>query len=61
MVSGYNFHGALGTNYKKDRFNFTKVLEDVTDILAGTYHSLVLKKDGSLWVSGKQLLWSTWL
>lgn len=54
--SGYNNTGQLNekpSDYYEDRpLKAKKITENVQQIAAGAYHSLVLKKDGSLWSCG---------
>jgi alpha-tubulin suppressor-like RCC1 family protein len=60
---GYNFYGQLGdgstTNSKipvKVKDSNGVVLGDVVAIASGGYHSIALKKDGTIWTWGNNLL-----
>ena len=70
-MTGRNKYGQLGTGDKTDLNTFTKVLDsNVTQISLGTFHSMILKSDGSVWMSGddsfgqfgrgNQDNWTTW-
>jgi len=55
-AAGYNFNGQLGLGDEEDFSVFTKVTDignDAVAIAAGNYHTVVLKKDGSVWVTGE--------
>ena len=59
-ATGQNQNGQLGDGSREDRGTFVKVMSTpwgsyngATDVSAGGYHSLVLKADGSVWVTGK--------
>ncbi|MBP3318941.1 MAG: hypothetical protein J6K94_02955 [Ruminiclostridium sp.] len=58
---GSNWEGELGTNHEKDQNNKigtpcrkepTLVMEDVADVACGSFHTLILKTDGTLWACG---------
>ena len=64
---GYNGYGQLGTNDYVSKDEPTKMLqtvqnidgektqeevENIIDIAAGYYHTLVLKEDGTVWATG---------
>ena len=53
---GYNSYGQLGLNNTTDKTSFTQVTpninNDVKQIACGTYHTVILKTDGSLWGCG---------
>lgn len=60
-VAGSNAYGQLGLGAdESDRTKFTQVTTDsqgnalanVTAIASGDYHSMILKEDGSVWVTG---------
>ena len=58
-ATGQNQNGQLGDGSREDRGTFVKVMSTpwgsynvATDVSAGGYHSLVLKADGSVWVTG---------
>ena len=54
-AAGYNFNGQLGLGDTEDRFNFTEVKDAGSDIIAigaGSYHTVILKSDGSVWTAG---------
>ena len=56
---GSNSNGLLGAGKENDGFSSTplhlKGLTNVIQIVAGTYHSLVVKSDGTVW--GRPLAW----
>ena len=53
---GDNSCGQLGDGTKTERHTLVKIMEGVTSVAAGgnggKEHSLIVKKDGSLWVCG---------
>lgn len=53
---GHNGYGQLGLNDTTNRASFTQVTEninnDVKQVACGFYHTVILKKDGSLWSCG---------
>ena len=51
---GYNKRGQLGLGDKTDRDTPTQVTNgnDVVAVAAGCYHSLFVKRDGTLWAMG---------
>ena len=64
---GYNGYGQLGTNDKINKTEPTQLfetiknekgedvqekVENVIDVAAGNYHTLILKKDGTVWTTG---------
>ena len=53
---GDNDYGQLGLNTTTDKTSFTQVTpninNDVKQIACGTYHTVILKTDGSLWACG---------
>ena len=54
-TSGYNYNGQLGLGDTEDSNSFTEVKDagsDITAIAAGNYHTVILKKDGSVWTAG---------
>ena len=54
-TSGYNFNGQLGLKDTEDRNSFTEVTDAGSEIIAvaaGNYHTVILKKDGSVWSAG---------
>ena len=56
LATGKNNYGQLGIDRKdKDdkRYSFEKVLDNGQAVGAGNFHSLVLKRDGSVWAAGK--------
>jgi len=55
-TAGYNFNGQLGLGNNTDTFNFTQVRSlgsDVISVAAGSHHSVILKKDGTVWTTGE--------
>ena len=54
-AAGYNFNGQLGLGDTDDRTTFTEVKDAGTGIVAvaaGSYHTVILKSDGSVWTAG---------
>ena len=54
-ATGYNDSGQLGlgdSGFFKDRDTPTQVTSDVVAVAAGSYHSLFVKRDGTLWAMG---------
>ncbi|MCL2129855.1 MAG: hypothetical protein FWH35_05825 [Treponema sp.] len=54
-AAGYNFNGQLGLGDTLDRNAFSQVRSagnDVAAVAAGSYHTVILKKDGSVWTAG---------
>ena len=53
---GYNRYGRLGLGDTTDRTTFTQVTtninNDVKEVVCGTYHTFILKNDGSVWGCG---------
>jgi alpha-tubulin suppressor-like RCC1 family protein len=54
---GYNYYGQVGNgstlfNYNTAAFKPIKVLTNVSSISAGAYHSIAVKKDGTVWAWG---------
>ncbi|MBQ9932755.1 MAG: hypothetical protein IJO69_02845 [Ruminiclostridium sp.] len=57
---GSNWHGELGNNHEKDhrakvgacRKEPTFIMEGVADVACGSWHTLILKTDGTLWACG---------
>ena len=52
-VMGYNYYGQLGTGNTSNVYSPTAVIDaNVSQIAAGSYHSLILMEDGSLKAMG---------
>jgi alpha-tubulin suppressor-like RCC1 family protein len=54
-VTGDNEYGQLGLNDTTDRYTFTQVttnISDVKQIICGGYHTFMLKNDGTVWACG---------
>lgn len=53
---GFNEKGQIGSESKTDQYvsdpTFVEGLENIVSIAAGSFHSLALKDDGSVWVWG---------
>ena len=49
---GGNAHGQLGDGSKNPKAFFSKVMSDGTAVTAGYYHTVVLKRDGTVWTAG---------
>ena len=49
---GRNDYGQLGLGDTTDRKTPTQVTSDVVAVAAGRYHSLFVKRDGTLWAMG---------
>ena len=55
-ATGFNVHGQLGDGSATNRQIFVQVMFDDAEavaVAAGAEHSMVLKKDGSVWVTGE--------
>ena len=56
---GYNGSGQLGTNDTNSKYRFTQVTtninNDVKDVKCGEEHTLILKTDGTVWGTGRNL------
>ena len=53
--SGRNDYGQLGLGDGSNRTTFTQVttnIDDIKSVYCGTLHTLILKKDGTLWGCG---------
>ena len=53
---GYNYYGSLGINESSEKLVFIKITtninNDVKEIYCGGYHSVILKKNNSIWSCG---------
>lgn len=52
MGTGENSFGQLGLGHKNPIATFTKILTNVSTVSAAQYHTVALKRDGSLWGFG---------
>lgn len=58
---GYNYFGQLGTGSKTDRHLPGSILDggepikDVVSVRGGSYHSLAMRRDGTVWAWGRDL------
>ena len=53
--TGYNTYGQLGLGNTTNRNTFTQIttnVDDIKEIYCGSYHTLILKNDGTLWGCG---------
>jgi alpha-tubulin suppressor-like RCC1 family protein len=47
-----NDHGLLGQGQRKHQEKFIKIMENVKDVSAGIYHTMILMTDDTLWACG---------
>ena len=56
---GRNNYGQLGLNDTSDRTTFTQIAKninnDVTQVVCGSYHTFIIKNDGSIWGCGNNV------
>ncbi len=52
MGTGGNHFGQLGLGHKNDTGTFKKIMDGVSTVSAAQYHTVALKRDGSLWGFG---------
>lgn len=55
MGSGDNFYGNLGIGTDLSVKTFTKVMKDIESISPYFDHTMIIKKDGTLWGTGNNL------